>query len=254
MQDQSPGAAASPVGGHSEGRHPPRREKPVALYVAAALGAFFLTAGDLFTNGYAATTLKIAEVIKQHVYAGFDEAVFIIPALMLLACCLCWVYQPRTRVDAFGRGFALFAVLSVAAPYQSTSQGADITSHPSGGNPSGSVLGIGAAVAAEHSSQRYTATLNISFQEANEPPKDAQLIIRDPKTGKILGREDIEGPVKITAPGGTYEVEIEAKGYRRTEARVEILEEPQSYNIRVEKTFVPLTIQRLWAPRKAPLE
>ena len=224
----------------------PQQDGPIAIYTAAALGAFFLAIGDLFTNNNAATTMKIAEVIKQHLFVGFDLAIFIIPGLMVLACCLCWVFQPQTRIDGFGRGFALFAMLSVATPYGSPPQGVSSANHTV---TASSILGIGAAFAAESRSAPSTATVIVSFEGRSQPPSSALLTLRDPRTARILGQQTIRGPVTLAAQPGTYEVEIEANGYRKTTASVQIQRQPLSYTVSVQKTFVPLALQRLWAPK-----
>src|SRR4030095_2792005 len=96
------------------------------LYYASALGAFCLGLGDLVSNGPAATVLKIGDVLRQYVFWGNDFGGGI-PLLLLgvLGVCLCWVHEPKTRVDAFSRGFSVFAVLAVVTPYQPNPGGLD---------------------------------------------------------------------------------------------------------------------------------
>ena len=89
------------------------------MYLAGGLGALFLGFGDLLNNDTAATVLKIGAMIKRHVYPGIESGGSIgLCLLVLFGVCVCWIYQPKTRIDAFARGLSVFALLTVATPYQ----------------------------------------------------------------------------------------------------------------------------------------
>ena len=192
-------------------------------------------------------------MLKENVYSGFDKDIFVILLLMVLACCLCWVYQPRTRIDGFSRGFAVFAMLSVASPYQQPSQGTEIPAATPAGHSGEYILGFGYALAAEAASESYTTIVHVKFQGRETPPPGATVTIRDLNTGKILGRDKIGGPIPIAAPPGKYQLEVEAPGYRRTRSDLEITEKYQFYVLSVDQTIFPLGIQRLWSPSTVPL-
>ena len=96
------------------------------LGLAAGFGAFCLGFGDLLNNYKAATVLKISEVVRQHLWPGLEIGGLVaLLILVLLGPCFCWVHQPRTRIDAFSRGFSVFAFLAVAAPFHSVGRGLD---------------------------------------------------------------------------------------------------------------------------------
>ena len=89
------------------------------IYVAAAFGGILLVVGDLLQNGKAATTWKLQEVLRQHVFQSLDYGVTLgLIFIVTTSCFLCWVEQPKSRTDALARGAAVFAVLSALTPYK----------------------------------------------------------------------------------------------------------------------------------------
>ena len=89
------------------------------IYIAAAFGAFFLGFGDLLKNDKSATVLKMSEVIRQHLFPDFGAGASIaLLLLVIFGIVVCWIHGPRTKIDAFSRGFSVFALFAVASPPQ----------------------------------------------------------------------------------------------------------------------------------------
>ena len=222
------------------------------LYCASALGAFCLGLGDLVSNGNAATVLKIGEVLRQYVFWGNDFGGGI-PLLLLgvLGVCLCWVHEPKTRVDAFSRGFSVFAVLAVVTPYQPNPGGLDAsvpmqkatlwfsTVHASG----------------PKTGEAPTGTAKIILRPAGGAAvSEATVTVRDAKSAKIIAVERITSKeFAIRKPAGHYVVEVESPGFRRTSSQLQIRNASEAYAMPLEESSLPLSLQRLTPPAQATL-
>jgi hypothetical protein len=225
----------------------------LGIYISAALGALFLGIGDLLNNNTAATVLKLSETIRQYLYPSLESGGLVALALLaILGAAVCWVQQPHTRVDAFSRGFSVFALLAVTTPYHPTTTGLD---HPPGPHPTsggiGSLFGISVAYADDDTP---TIPLDITLEPrtATTLPSDTQVILREFDTGKIVGTSKISsGKFSINQPRGRYLLEVEAPGFRRTATELKVDGASQRITVPIEDSSIPLSIQRLYAPERA---
>jgi hypothetical protein len=86
-------------------------------FVAAAAGSFFLCLGDLL-NKKSASTVRLIEAMLSDWFEGVSYGGFVsILFIMFLGVVVCFVFEPKTKGDAFARGFAVFAVLTTGTPY-----------------------------------------------------------------------------------------------------------------------------------------
>lgn len=99
---------------------PPIRDEAstMIIIVSGGIGAICFGFADLINNHDAAAVIKLGEAMKPIVPSWLANPGVAFIVLTLLGCLLCWVHQPKTRLDAFMRGFSVFAVLTVANPYE----------------------------------------------------------------------------------------------------------------------------------------
>ena len=235
------------------------------IYIAAAFGAFFLGFGDLLKNDKFATVLKMSEMIKQHLFTGFGAGASIaLILLVIFGIIVCWVHRPRTRIDAFSRGFSVFALFAVASP-----SGFVAVSQISVNGQSAQALSATFPVQSAYAQSGIETYL---YNESNFPVKQGEAVvvlpdlkrlkthpavtvtIRDPKTAQIKFLEKIFGSkFKIQQPIGEYFLEVETSGYRRVEVPIGIENTIGAFTLPLEETKVPLSIQRLYGPFRGDL-
>lgn len=228
------------------------------LCIAGAIGAFIVTLGDLCNNGQSATVLKIAQNIRQYIYPGFRHGPITAGILLIvLGGLLCWVHRPGTRADAFSRGLALFAVLAAPAPYHGVTGG--LTSSPKHQPNSMQLLfPIKSAYAQQQGTTNHRPQVETTIGTAEiiitPPTKSANVTLRDTKSAKIVANEQINGnSFTIKKPVGTYQVEVEASGYRITATKLQISNDKKVYRLPMESSGVPLSLQRLVSPKSTKL-
>jgi hypothetical protein len=227
-------------------------DSPTGIYISAALGALFLGVGDLLNNQNAATVLKLSETIRVNLYPNLESGGLVaLILLVIFGAGVCWVQQPLTRVDAFARGFSVFALMAVTAPYRPATEG---ITHPINlphiqGSISG-LLGISIALA-EIDVQTNSVDIVIQPPKSNTLPADTQVTLRELDTGRIVGASHAgSGKLTINQPIGRYLMEVEARGYRRTSTELQIAKENKAINIPIENSIIPLSVQRLYAPER----
>lgn len=240
-----------------------RKESAWKIYAAAAFGAFVLGFSDLLKNESTATVLKMAEVLRQYVYSGFGTgAWFALLVLAILGIALCWIHGPGTRVEAFSRGFSVFAVLAVVTPTgdppaKVASTGAGHSTYAIGFliSPANAQVG-GAPPGTYVSSTKDEGTVVIQLphlKDLENPPRSV-VTLRDAKSEKVVATERVSGSkFKISKPVGSYLVEIETPGYRRMSVALEIEHGFSAYALSVKEAAVPLNVQRLYGPAAGEL-
>lgn len=237
------------------------------IYLASGFGAICLGLGDLINNDKAATVLKLGEVMRRNIYPGLESGGFL--ALLLLAFLgagICWIHQPATRVDAFTRGFSVFAILAVVTPYQ----GSPAQQSTAGTTVRDSAVARAAAASVrefrQYSTIAFAATQALGGTEGldeGSPEKKMAFItlnpsvgpesiqnifvtIRDPESAKILRYEAVSGSkFSFSSPEGEYLIEVEAPGYRSTNFTIRIGENNNTYFVTMTKSAFPLSFQRL---------
>ena len=84
--------------------------------IAAAFGAFCLCLGDLVKET-STMVLMLEPILRKLLWGWWPGGFLTILFIMALAAGVCWVFAPKSRIDAFSRGFAIFAVLTTGTPY-----------------------------------------------------------------------------------------------------------------------------------------
>jgi hypothetical protein len=240
-----------------------RKESAWKIYAAAAFGAFILGFSDLLKNGSAATVLKMAEVLRQYVYSGFGTgAWFALLALAILGIALCWIHGPGNHIDAFSRGFSVFAVLAVTVPTDDppakvTSTGAghsayaiDFLISPANAQMAGAPPGTYVSSAKNEG----TVVIQLPHLKDLENPPPSVVTLRDAKSEKVVTTERISGSkFKISRPVGNYLMEVETPSYRRVSVKLEIKHPVDAYALSVKEAAVPLNVQRIYGPAAGEL-
>lgn len=230
------------------------------LHLAAALGAFCLGFGDLVKNGHAAIVLKVADVIHEHLFPWSGAAGALV-LLIGLGVGYCWIQGPTTLVDAFNRGFSVFAVLAIAtstdavpAPLSApTAMGLGIRGTQSLIAPAYAQEEIG--LSAEPVVPLGQAIIQITTLKDNVEMPVTTVTIRDAATKRVIGRENIRGAaLRIQRTPGKYLVEVETPGYRRVEVMLKIEDQINAYNLSLTETALPLSVQRLYGATSGRLE
>jgi len=237
-------------------------DKPYKLYFASAFGAFCLGFGDLLNNGHSATVLKINEIMKQ--LLQFDMGAGGLLALIVLAIlgvCVCWVQQPKTRLDAFARGFSVFAVLAVATPFEAPNEfiGASTTTAAISSFPD--------VQADDHfplrmrgGEQHEHGNVEIIFKpnKANARISNAWVALRNYKTKKLImvtTTKTHNEKLKLSRlPLGKYLMEIEIPNFRHLQIEISIKPGIQRYELSLESSTIPSAVQRLASPKKYKLK
>lgn len=236
------------------------------LYLAAAFGAFCLGFGDLVKNGQAATVLKIADVIHEHLFPGFGVGAAVALVLLIgLGVGYCWIQGPGTLVDAFNRGFSVFAVLAVVTATDAvpaglsapTAAGVRFRATPSLIAPAYAQENIGSELrlSAEPIAPLGQAIIQITTLKGKAEMPVITVTLREAETRKVIGLEQVRGAtLHIQRPPGKYLLEVETPGYRRTEVMCDIDDQINAYALSLPETEWPLSIQRLYGATSGRLE
>lgn len=235
-------------------------DQPYKLYFASAFGAFCLGFGDLLNNEHSATVLKINEIMKQ--LLQFDIGAGGLLALILLAIlgvCVCWVQQPKTRLDAFSRGFSVFAVLAVATPFEPTNEFVDASTTVAAMNGFAKVQAISNSPLRMRGVEKH-GNIEISFKanKADARVGNAWVALRNYKTKKLVlvtTTKIRNEKLKLTRlPPGKYLMEVEIPGFRHFQFEIGIKPGVQRYEVSIESSTIPSAIQRLASPKKYKLK
>lgn len=252
-------------------------ESAAVLYCAAAFGAFCLGLGDLLNNQSAPTVLKLGEIVRQHLWPSLtDSGGVALLVLVLLGAGVCWLQQPTTRIDAFARGFSVFAILAVTTPHPAPTTGlADPSPDAKAPNPvtapgltgyapgapgprHGSTVLAATWGTARASDVRLTAGRSAAatvwlFEEGGTTAvKGALVTLRDRVTARVIGSDTVDNNrVEIRKEPGKYWVEVEKDGYQRIRFELNLNSgQPQELEVEVPTSRVPLNLQRLGSAEK----
>lgn len=222
----------------------------VVKLFCCAFGAVMAIFGDLMNNERASLLIKLREVLKTYAHPQFEDTYVVILFVVAIALCLFVVRPPRGRGEAFAQGLAVFAVFTTLAPFKAIPYSSEINlsaAHP----PAASSLLFGTAIAAP-SAETFRRSVVVVFEGGRAPSPGARVIVRDAATGAPVGQRSLaeaRSDVTIAAPRGFYLLDVEADGFERTRARVQIAGPADlPATIQVRRSSVPLPIQQLWRP------
>jgi hypothetical protein len=179
-------------------------ESPAGIYISAALGAFFLGIGDLLNNNNAATVIKLSETIRQNLYPQLESGGLVaLVLLVIFGAAVCWIQQPKTRVDAFARGFSVFALMAVTAPYNPVTTGLNHSAdRPASAGGISSLFGISTAYA-QTNTPSVPVEITLVPSSGSALPRDTRVVLRELNTGRIVGTSHISsGKFAISQPKG----------------------------------------------------
>jgi hypothetical protein len=231
-----------------------KNEKPLSLYFASSLGALFVGIGDL-TNQDASLTIKLGESL----FPGVSTPYLSLLTLMIFGFVANWVYMSTNKIEAFARGCAIFSILNIANPYKVPE---DATAKQNTSNTTssinkkttmeGSFLGITEAYAQTNEMSNFILKFKSNSNKESEP--QARVTIRDAESKKILGRSWVKGELVVQRPPGKYILEWESPGYQRSQSQINIDDKTSIYVLPLEKSKVPLAIQRFYFPKEVELQ
>lgn len=99
---------------------------------ASLIGGFFLILADIIYNEDKAVTTQISGLVGRHISPNLDNTTTELVAFLVILALglgLCFVFQPKTRIKAFGTGSSVIAVLvgmNIGANAINTASGADL--------------------------------------------------------------------------------------------------------------------------------
>lgn len=227
-------------------------------YAAAAFGALIVGFGDLVHNGdeaNAATVLRMAATMREHVSPSLGTGGIALLLLTLIGLGVCFVIRPDSRKEGFTLGFSVFALLSAATPYDKPQNQQSVLQTGT------SMLSlIGSAVAqdsvAEKDQPLWTHFFDFDVEASPEDPNPVQVSLFSSDGSQLLDRTVVKDDMllKYRMPEGEYQMFVECRGCARSRLLVEVAPITQASRIRVEASGWPLGLQKLLSPAVVEVE
>lgn len=173
--------------------------------------------------------------------------------LILLGGVLCWVYQPSNRLDAFTRGFTVFAALNIVSPYQNHALN----------NKDQCVDTTGAKIEVAKTRQpgvpklapvltKTAAVVTLTTSAAKIPEKIIVTLI-DPKTRKVI-KEFAAGQRFVITETKPLLVKVEAPGFRSLVFEYDPKADKHEFTIPLQPTKLPQAVQALFGPKHLEIQ
>jgi hypothetical protein len=207
------------------------------LFVAAAVGAFFLGVGDYMRHTTQSTVIALAGAL----HVGQVWAFFVLaPILGIVAA---WIYKPSTEKDAFALGLAVFSIFALV-PGQPENIG---ITDKIGTSPPEIRTGLNLSVSAfAQEAAAPTASANVTLQFEGSPPPESRVSVTNLTQDTQLGTFAIRDRLKLVGkPGDRIQLNFEAAGHQRTEVEVPLAAVDRAYQVRLQENATPLFFQRL---------
>ena len=165
--------------------------------------------------------------------------------LVALGGSITLVFQPKSRQEAFSRGLALLAVVTVSTPLQE-SPGLDdpVRSEVS------SFLGVSTAWADVKPLPVGTIELRVYTDVSGVLPQGAQIALRDLSTGRVVARQGlVRSIMTFSRPVGSYRLTVEAPSYETVVVDFAVvLERPATVEVRLYPSSLPGVFQKVLPP------
>ena len=262
----------------SVSQHPANEDKPFTILASGAIGAFCFSIADLISNDEAAALVKVGDALRRLSASWMPMELLALIILTTLGFLLCWIYQPKTRLDAFMRGFSVFAIFTVASPYENAAlqsqaeplQQAKMTPSPPRQKETAEFSGL---TLEEKQSTRDIHSANdqgrfelpqsrtfkpqpklvlLSAADKTTPVTEAIITLRDPKTRKIIGKFKTGSRFHLPE-AKPYLIEIEAPGYRWSVLKFSPNARKPERVIYLDPDRVPAELQRFYGPKRINL-
>lgn len=235
----------------------PITDQPYKLYFASAFGAFCLGFGDLLNNEHSATVLKISEIMQQLLQSDIGAGgLLALTLLAVLGVCVCWVQQPKTRLDAFSRGFSVFAVLAVATPFDPHNEPVEASTTAATMMSFSDVqVDKNVSLRMRGGGSKYgNIEIIIAPDKVNARVKNARVALRNHDTKKLVmitTTKIYNNKLKLSRlPLGKYILEIEIPSFRHAQINIGIKPGTQHYELSLGSSAIPSALQRLTSPKK----
>ncbi len=227
-------------------------------YAASGIGALLLAIGDLLNQTHNGAVVRLGGVLERLIgETGVEAALMALGFVIVVGILVAWVHEPRTRVDAFARGFSVLALLSVASP-------SDSVAPP--GAPEVAVSPFdGWLIPTAYAAASEVPPGGAEDEEDEHPRSEAILRLRDESGGAIVGKLQVqvavpdgarplldltqgEPDLRLDLSPGSYVVHASAPGYRRVVTSLELVPGLQIYDLTVPESGLPLGVQLLMPP------
>lgn len=230
-------------------------------YAASGIGALLLAIGDLLNQTHNGAVVRLGGVLERLVgETGVEAALMALVFVIVVGILVAWIHEPRTRVDAFARGFSVLALLSVASP-------SDGVAPP--GAPEVALSPFdGWLIPTAHAATPAVPSADADDEEDEHPRSEAILRLRDESGGAIAGKIQVqvavpdaarplldlaqsEADLRLDLSPGSYVIHASAPGHRRIVTRLELVPGLQIYDLTVPTSGLPLGVQLLMPPAQA---
>ncbi len=249
------------------------KEMPCDIYCAGIAGGLILGFTDIIVKGEEG----VIRLIQLALTSVTDEAAFahvtpmyVILAISVLGGFICWVYQPKSRPDAFFRGMSLFALLGLVSAEESMIQSPDTLATdtaanieqvvtPRQGEPVDratyplALVGYPlkasqAAPPLERLGEKRLVVFRLTSPELEEESVTSLITIRHPESAQIQHRGRHKGSLVTThlAPG-RYQVELAVDGHNPGRFNMVVAAETQTtaYRVALVPASLPFGLHKL---------
>jgi len=228
------------------------------VLIISGVSAFLAGFIDLMNNADSAdaTINKLISIIHNSLSISSPVNLFVaLLFLSALGCFISYVYEPKTRVDAYIRGFSVYALLTVATPSDKASVSGINTTFIEENVHYASILPISPIIKKQSKDSLYTIEITLRTDTLHpfiKKPFKSVITIMDKKENLILGKENMyKNQFTITRPKGSYALLIESSGYERIRDIVDIDSTQMAYEYILNTSAIPLGFQKFMSPKKA---
>ncbi len=217
---------------------------------SAAIGGVIAALADMVQKGETASAIIKMSGTLETIFRSGISPIFVIVLIVGLGVALSFIFEADTKQRSFFIGASILSIIMTFVPIEALP---NLPQSPTVPNLQLQPTGLGLLQPSAAFAQEPNAPQNVQVQLHLEP-KDGEAIskaiisVKDVKTRKIIGRSVIATTAYdfYLAPGD-YIITVEVPGYLREYRRVSVEEgEPQSLNLPLKPTLIPLPFQRLF--------
>ncbi len=227
-----------------------KAESPAKLIISGILGSFCYGLTDLFSNNESAALVKLGNVINDHFTQSLSGVAVPFVILIILGGVLCWIYQPSNRLDAFTRGFTVFAALNIVSPYHNQA----LAEKDQCAVVDKTVKVEPSKTRSKHFPQFQAIPLKkvavvTLVMPADKRPEKIIVTYMDPATRQVIKEFATDTRFVITESKPLL-VKIAAPGFRSMVFEYQPNSGKTHYTLKLEPSKVPLGIQEIFGPKR----